>query len=134
MNGESSKILVVDDDPFVRQLMEYVLESEGYTVETAEDGAQALQMWTSGAEGIDAVISDMNMPEMNGLELVKALRDAGVDVPILLLTGDGDAPIAEQALKNGASGYLVKDENIEDTLPDALKEILEGYRKKTVSS
>ena len=70
------RILVADDDPLVREMIAMILEDEGYTVETAEHGAEALKKFNA-EESIGLIVSDMNMPELDGLGLIKAVRDAG---------------------------------------------------------
>jgi DNA-binding NtrC family response regulator len=115
MNVEKTKILIVDDDPFMREIMAALLEGEGYAVALAENGAEAFSEF--GAEpGIGLVISDMNMPDMNGLQLTKKIRDRGSDVPVIILTGDAELIHDVDALKAGACTVLVKDENIQETI------------------
>ena len=129
MSKGKPRILVVDDDPFVREILEFVLQAGDYAVETAEDGAQAFRKCLSNS-GIDLVVSDMNMPVMSGLDLTRELRRHSMDVPIILLTGDGEVPAALRAMESGANAYLVKDENIQDTILVALEKALEENRRK----
>ncbi len=103
-----------------------ILQEEGYAVETAEHGAEALQMFNA-ERSIGLIVSDMNMPEMDGLGLIKAIRDAGADVPIIILTGNSEVTTAIQALKTGASDYILKDENIQDTIGIAVEKALEKH-------
>jgi len=124
-----TKILVVDDDPFVREMLATILQASGYGVETAEDGLAALKKY-SGGSGIHLIISDMNMPEMNGMELIKKLRQGGSEVPIIILTSNNEISTAIDAINNGANDYLLKDENIQDTVILSVEKVIEKDRLK----
>lgn len=125
-NGENITILVADDDPLVREMIAMILQDEGYAVETAEEGADALKKFGAG-DGIGLIVSDMNMPELDGLGLIKAVRGLGSDVPIIILTGNSEVTTAIQALKTGASDYILKDENIQDTIGISVEKALEKH-------
>lgn len=129
MSVENPRILVVDDDPFVREILEFVLQASDYAVETAQGGDEALEKCLSN-QGIDLVVSDMNMPGMSGLELTRELRKNGIDIPIIVLTGDSDKPAAEQALESGANECLLKDEDIQETILVSIEKTLGEYRLK----
>lgn len=126
MNGEKARILIVDDDPFVREILEFVLNAEGYAVETAENGVEAMEKCIFGPE-LGLILSDLNMPEMGGLELTRELRNSEVDIPILVLTGGNEVQAALSAVRNGASSYLIKDEHIQETVLDAVERALREY-------
>lgn len=128
MGEEGITVLVVDDDPFVREILEFVLQSAGYGVKTAEGGTEALRQCLAPEEGIDVVVSDMNMPGMNGLELTRELRRNGREVPIIVLTGETELKAAAEAVQSGANGYLVKDENVQDAILEALEGVLADHR------
>ncbi len=129
MSIKKLKILVVDDEPFVRDILEAVLSSGPIPVEveTADNGGEALDRYRHHPD-TDIIISDMNMPIMNGLELIKNLRKISTDVPIIILTGNSEVKTAIAALNSGASDYLLKDENIQDTIPVSVKRVMEKYR------
>ena len=129
MDKQEVKILIVDDDPFVREMLATILQSNEYTVETAEDGLAALKKY-SGGSGVHLIISDMNMPEMSGLELIKKLRQGGSEVPIIILTGNNEIAVAINAINSGANDYLLKDENIQDTVILSVEKVLEKDRLK----
>ena len=129
MGHENTTILVVDDDPFVREMLSMILESGGYALATAENGADAFKQCTEGTR-TDLIISDMNMPEMNGLELIHKLRESNIDTPLIILTGNNEISVAVDALKSGATDYLLKDENIQDTVILSVEKSLEKYRLK----
>lgn len=100
METKKRMILVVDDDAFVSEMLAEILAGDGYQVETAEHGRAALAKLAELPE-ISLVISDMNMPEMNGLELIEAIRKSESDVPIIILTGNSEISVAISALKRG---------------------------------
>ena len=122
----AARVLVVDDDPFVLEMIAAILQDAGYEVLAAGNGAEALALFAAAA-GIGLIVSDMNMPEMDGLGLIKAVRGAGADVPIIILTGNNEVTTAIQALKSGANDYLLKDENIQDTIGIAVEKVLEKH-------
>lgn len=129
MTTNDLKILVADDDSFVREMLCAILESEGYIVETASNGTEALSTYRKEKK-FDLIISDMNMPEMSGLEIIKEIRGNDNKVPIIILTGNNEISIAIDALKSGANDYLLKDENIQDVILIAIDKVMENYRLK----
>ncbi len=129
MGPENTTILVVDDDSFVREMLSIILDTGGYAVATADNGAAAFQQCASGQRP-DLIISDMNMPEMNGLELILKLRENNIDTPLIILTGNNEISVAVEALNSGATDYLLKDENIQETVILSVEKSLEKYRLK----
>lgn len=125
-NAVMGKILVVDDDSLIRDIIGMVLEEAGYVIRKAADGAEALVR--HGEEPVDLIVSDMNMPEVDGLALIKTLRGGGDPVPVIILTGNSEIATAIAALNNGASDYLLKDENIQDTIAISVEKVLATYR------
>lgn len=104
-----SKILVVDDTPMDRILVEGILSRNGlYEVESVENGAIAWSRLSSAADDYVAVVTDLNMPEMNGLELVRAARVGMPSLPVLLITANGSEELAVEALACGAASYVPK--------------------------
>jgi len=112
-------ILVVDDERAVRDSLRRALELEGYRVELAEDGEQALRRLDL-EPGPDAVILDVLMPGADGLEVCRRLRDAGNEVPVLMLTARAEIDSRVAGLDAGADDYLPK--------PFALAELLARLR------
>ncbi|MCP4352396.1 MAG: hybrid sensor histidine kinase/response regulator [Desulfobacterales bacterium] len=129
MVEQKIKILVVDDDPFVRAMLGDILESDGYLIETAKNGKDALEKYFE-IQDISLIISDMNMPEMNGLEFIQELRKTDRQIPIIILTVNTEINIALEAIRSGASDYLLKDENIQDTILISVEKALEKHRLK----
>ncbi|QWC86216.1 response regulator transcription factor [Nocardioidaceae bacterium] len=115
---DPSRILVVDDDRAVRESLRRSLEFNGYEVSLAEDGAQALAV--IGSARPDAVVMDVMMPRLDGLDATRALRAAGNDVPLLVLTARDAVGERVAGLDAGADDYLTK--------PFALEELLARLR------
>ncbi|NYG54024.1 response regulator transcription factor [Nocardioides perillae] len=114
------RVLVVDDDKAVRESLRRSLEFNGYTVSLASDGAEALAGIGSGPGTPDLVVMDVMMPRLDGLEATRALRQAGHDVPILVLTARDAVGDRVEGLDAGADDYLTK--------PFALQELLARIR------
>jgi two-component system chemotaxis response regulator CheY len=121
----SKTILAVDDSASVRQLVRMTLTGAGYQVIEAGDGREALSKAQAG--GVDAVVTDVNMPHMNGIELVGALRKlpAYAGVPILCLTTESDEGVKAQARSAGASGWIIKPFRPEQLL-SVIKKVVGG--------
>jgi two-component system, cell cycle sensor histidine kinase and response regulator CckA len=83
----SCRILVVDDEPVVRRFATRVLEAEGFLVSEATDGAEALRLVREAVPGVDAVVSDIVMPRLNGVELLQVLSSTHPHLPVLLMSG-----------------------------------------------
>jgi two-component system response regulator MprA len=114
----ATRILVVDDEPSVRQSLELALSLQGYAVETAADGSEALDHARTVRP--DAIILDVLMPEPDGLAVCRQLREAGDRTPILMLTARSAVGDRVAGLDAGADDYLVK--------PFALEELLARTR------
>jgi DNA-binding NtrC family response regulator len=102
----SDTILIVDDDPRIRESLSEALESEGWDVHVAESGERALSLVAEA--GPDIVISDVRMPGMSGLELLGLLRSRAPELDVLLMTAYEDLPTIVEAMKEGAADFLVK--------------------------
>lgn len=99
-------ILIVDDEPLVRRSLSEMLTLSGYAVSTAEDGKEALGLLKSYIA--DVVISDIKMPHMDGVQLVKEIKTINADTPIILMTGYASIESAVEAMKQGAYDYITK--------------------------
>jgi EAL domain-containing protein (putative c-di-GMP-specific phosphodiesterase class I) len=102
------KILVVDDDPVMRRTCSRLLASEGWTVTVAEHGRAGVDAMQEGREQFDCVLSDVNMPELDGFGLIREIRRHDDDLPILLMTGDPSLNGAVRAIDTGAVSYIAK--------------------------
>src|SRR6059058_1358935 len=98
------RVLVVDDDESIRRVCSRVLGGEGWQVELAENGRAGLEALDK--QVFDCVVSDVNMPELGGLELVQAVRQRDDDIPVLLMTGDPSLDGAVRAIDYGAVSYI----------------------------
>jgi two-component system NtrC family response regulator len=99
-------ILLIDDDESLRRVMEFHLQEDGYRVLTETDGRSGLQRFQ--AEAVDLVVTDIRMPEMDGMELLTRLKAMQPDLPVIVLTAHGTIDSAVEAMKLGASDYLTK--------------------------
>jgi len=117
-------VLIADDSASMRQLVEYTLKSAGFEVIVAVDGKDALAK--SGGAKIDMVITDLNMPEMDGITLIKQLRGipANKFMPIVMLTTESQEAKKQEGKSAGASGWIVKPFS-----PDALLETVNRLAK-----
>jgi two-component system, OmpR family, response regulator MprA len=114
------RIMVVDDERAVRESLRRALTLEGYDVELASDGEEALALLESGAAETDAVVLDVLMPRLNGLDVCRRLRAAGNRIPVLILTARDQVEDRVAGLDAGADDYVVK--------PFALEELLARVR------
>ena len=109
-----AKILVVDDAAFMRLRAVKLLAEAGHTVFEAENGRIAVEMYDR--EKPDAVLMDITMPEMDGLEALSAIRKADPQARVAMLTAMGQQAIVMDAIKRGASGFVVKPPQPEEIL------------------
>jgi two-component system, chemotaxis family, chemotaxis protein CheY len=116
-----ARILAVDDSAAMRQMVGITLASAGHQVEQATDGCEALQL--AGREKFDLVITDVNMPNMDGITLVRELRNLAnyKFVPMLVLTTEATVERKQQGKAAGATGWLVKPFNPERLLATIAK-------------
>jgi two-component system response regulator MprA len=114
------RILVVDDDAAVRESLRRALRLEGYTVELAGDGAEALEVLQANGDDPDLVVLDVLMPNVDGLEVCRRVRRSGSRVPVLMLTARDEVADRVAGLDAGADDYVVK--------PFALEELLARVR------
>ncbi|HPY34563.1 MAG TPA: sigma-54 dependent transcriptional regulator [Smithellaceae bacterium] len=101
-----NKILIVDDELNMRLVLTAMLKKEGYEIASAADGSEALSILKSGP--IDAVITDLKMPNVNGMELLNHMNDKHPAIPVIIITAHGTVATAVEALKKGALDYITK--------------------------
>lgn len=122
-NEKKPKILVVDDDTLMREVLKAILRSEGFeVVGEATDGQAALAQ--VGRLSPDVVCLDVNMPGMSGIEVLKSILSAAAGTKVVMITGDSSMATVREAVGSGASGYIIKPFNaarVADTLRAALK-------------
>ena len=121
MATESSMVFVVDDDPLIRASIQGLLKSESLQSESFETAEQFLIRgpW----DGPSCLILDVSLPGMSGLDFQAQLHNAGLQIPIIFLTGHGDIPMTVKAMKLGATEFLTKPFNDQELL-DAVKQAL----------
>src|SRR5260221_1189567 len=106
MLPERKQILVVDDEPNLRRVLSAQLERDGYDVHTAEDGEQALLILKENH--LDLVITDLRMPKVDGMELLRRALELDDELPVVMITAHGTVDNAVEALKTGAFDYITK--------------------------
>jgi two-component system, LuxR family, response regulator FixJ len=114
-------IYVIDDDDAVRQSLEFLLKTAGYAVRGFESGKAFLDVLPQLKFG--CIITDVRMPEITGIDVLRHVKEAGVDIPVIVITGHGDISLAVDAMKLGAVDFLEKPFD-EDQLLGALKSTL----------
>jgi len=122
-----AKILVIDDEESIRNMMKMALEADGYVVFTAEDGLNGLEVYKKHAPEI--VLLDVRMPGMDGVEVLERIRAIDPDSEVIIVTGHGDMELAVNCLRRDASNFLTKPVS-DDVLTHALKRSLERLAMK----
>lgn len=108
------RILIVDDDDEIRELLEFDIAQSGYFVDTASDGKEGLTKILNNS--YDLVILDVMMPKMNGFDVCKNIRQAKLSIPVLMLTAKGTIDDKTDGFDSGADDYLVKPFDIQEVL------------------
>ena len=109
--AEIGKVLIIDDDNDLRSILSDVLSDEGFSISEASDGSAGLKALSS--ELPDAVLLDLNMPGMNGIDTLSAIRKINPGIPVVILTGYGDIPTAVEVIKLGAYDFSTKPPDFE---------------------
>ena len=122
------KILIAEDDPTMRKLMELQLVREGYEVTAVEDGRQALLLLQQ--EKFDLVISDIIMPFVSGLELLNSMRKAKNDIAIILCSSLKSENAVSKAFEIGANGFIPKPYNSQEMLAEVEQILNRVYQRK----
>lgn len=112
MDGESRRVLVVDDEEIVRSLLQQIVKEAGYDVVTAASGQEALDKVSR--MNINAVFLDVNMPGISGIDVLRELTANWPDICVIMATGVADTQTAVEAMKLGAYGYITKPFNRND--------------------
>jgi len=117
------RLLIIDDEPAIRRLMALDLQEDGYQVFTAADGPQGLEIFRRRRPGV--VLTDIKMPGMDGLEVLRRIKKSGQDCEVIVITGHGDLELAIEALRLQASDFITKPIN-----PQALAVALDRARQR----
>ena len=107
-------VLIVDDEPGFRKMLEWGLAGQGMSVESAENGAQGVEM--AGKKNFDVIISDITMPEMDGLKLLQAIKRSSPHTEVIIATGFGAVETAVFAMQQGAFDFILKPYDLEHLL------------------
>lgn len=116
------KILIVDDEPNIRRILQMAFDKVGYVATTAEDVPNALE--TIANDEVDCVVTDVTMPGMSGYDLLRAVKSTKPDLPVVIMTAFGTIPQAVQAIRDGAFEYVTKPFDL-DTLKRIVAAALE---------
>jgi two-component system response regulator FixJ len=122
MSPENRLVFIVDDDEAVRDSLDLLLESAGHSVQVFEAAPEALEACRARLPA--CIVTDVRMPEMDGLEFQEKLSEAGIHVPVIVMTGHADVPLAVRAMKAGAVDFIEKpfgDEAILSSIEGALR-------------
>src|SRR6185437_14096189 len=128
---DNQTVYIIDDDDAARQSLEFLLKSHKLTVQAYESAIAFLEALPNISSG--CVITDVRMPGMNGIELLKRLRSLTHPVPVIVITGHGDVPLAVEAMKYGAEDFLEKpfdDELLLSAVHSALNRVKKGGKRE----
>jgi two-component system response regulator FixJ len=134
MNERDAVLFVVDDDDAMRRSLAYLFDAAGWRVASFESAHDFLERYNGHVPG--CLVLDVRMPLMSGLELQQTLKNHGVRLPIIFLTGHGDLAMAVQAMKTGACDFLekpCKDQVLLDAVTRAVRRNIEDCRISTQS-
>src|SRR5208283_87863 len=105
-------LLVADDEPSIRRVLEAIFTKDGYTVHIAENGRKALEI--AGREPVSVLITDLIMPDMNGVDLLKKIRESHPHVVVVMITAYGTIKTAVDAMRYGAVEYITKPFDVDE--------------------
>lgn len=124
--ARAARVLVVDDEPSMRQMLSFALRREGYEVATADDGRAALQALQDGQ--FDVVITDVRMPELSGVDVLREAKRIDPSVSIIMMTAYGSKETVLEALRLGATDYVEKTPSLRDELSLRIRKELDRKR------
>ena len=109
-----SRVLIVDDEPAIRRFLRTGLNAQGYQTDEAETGEQALAVLARSR--IDVLVLDLGLPDLDGLEVLKRVREGGATIPVVVLSSRSDEPMKVKALDLGADDYVTKPFGMDELL------------------
>ncbi len=130
MKTSNGRILIVDDEQPIREMLSLLMRQEGLTAQVAHDGEAALKI--IGFTPLDAVIVDLRMPGLDGLEVLRRARGMDEDLPVILITGCGEIKCAVDAMKAGAHDYLTKPLNNDEVIRVVVRALRECALKRSL--
>src|SRR5919204_3628621 len=125
--GSKNEIIIVDDDPAVREALSVVFSLEGYHVTSFGDGQSLLA--AARARTPACIILDVHMPGRSGLDILRELNAQDYAAPIFIISGQGDIPMAVDAIKNGALDFIEKPFNAQ-TVVSRVREAIEAWQRR----
>lgn len=126
---ERPVILVVDDESKIRRLLAQNLELEGFDVQTASDGEQAMEIYQKSVEKADLILLDLMMPEVDGMTMLKQLRKTS-DVPVIILSAKDERPTVIEGFREGADDFVAKPFYIQELL-ERIRAVLRRSRQRS---
>ena len=125
-----TRVLYMEDNPGLSALLQRNLQRRGFLVDTAADGEEGLKMLE--ASSYDVLLVDYNMPFFGGIDVIRALAEKGMPLPVIMVTGEGNETVAAESLKLGASDYIVKDVEMRylNLLPAVIDQVL--YKQQLI--
>lgn len=129
---ERPLILIVDDESKIRRLLAQNLELEGFDVQTASDGAQALEVYHKSVEKPDLILLDLMLPEIDGMTMLKRLRKSS-DVPVIILSAKDERPTVIEGFREGADDFVSKPFYIEE-LMERIRAVLRRGKARSSNS
>ncbi len=125
-----AKVLVIDDAPNVRTLLDLLLRQQGYDVILADNGCKGLQLYRQAHP--DVIVLDLNMPDLDGVTVLKQIRSVDLKQPVIMLTGDSTPETEQQVRALGVSEFIVKGSSL-DLLGHTLRRLLKTPTAATVA-
>ena len=125
-----AKVLVIDDEPNIRALLDTLLRHQGYEVLLADNGWKGLELYRR--EHPDAIVLDLKMPELDGITVLKQIRSVDLKQPVIMLTGDSTPETEQQVRALGVSEFIVKGSSL-DLLGHTLRRLLKTPTAATVA-
>ena len=135
MSSDKGVVHVIDDDEAMRQSLAFLLGAVGMQVQTYESAVAFLKVAPTIKAG--CVITDVRMPELSGVDLLRLLRERKLDIPVIVITGHGDVPLAVEAMKIGAMDFLEKpfdDEALLASVRSALNQLDQDQKRQAERS
>src|SRR4030042_6100256 len=133
---QKEKILIIDDEDFILQLSKDILTKSHYSVKTASDGKEGIKLLEDNK--FDLILTDIKMPTINGLDVIRHVRVSNKEIPIIVITGHGTLDIAIDSLRLGAQGFILKPftpAGLRNAVSEALEKtrlLSENIRRRTL--